>query len=109
MARTSRRILDAMELPEEALLTVGQVARLLNASERYVRQLLASGEIKSLPWGESRERRVPRWAIKRWQETALSDATQERIDSILERGSRRNLTTQARLHKHNPLSTHAHD
>jgi excisionase family DNA binding protein len=73
MNRRSRRILDPAELPDEALLTVGQVARLLNASEKYVRQLLASGDIKSIPWGESRERRVPRWMLKKWQEDSAGE------------------------------------
>jgi len=61
-------------LPPEALLTIRQTAKLLRGADRYVRELLSSGELKSIPWGKSGEPRIPRWCVRQWQEHAANEA-----------------------------------
>lgn len=69
-------------LPPEALLTIRQTAKLLRGADRYVRDLLASGDLKSIPWGRSGEPRIPRWCVRQWQERVAFD-TELRVKSIL--------------------------
>ena len=69
-------------LPPEALLTIRQTAKLLRGADRYVRELLSSGELKSIPWGRAGEPRIPRWCVRQWQERIVHD-DELRVRSIL--------------------------
>jgi excisionase family DNA binding protein len=60
-------------MPPEALLTIRQTAKLLRGADRYVRELLASGELQSIAWGRAGERRIPRWCVMKWQEQLVHE------------------------------------
>jgi len=72
-------------LPPEALLTIKQVSKLLRGSDRYVRELLRSGDLQAIPWGKAGELRVPRWCVAKWQERTVNEP-ELRVRKILEGG-----------------------
>lgn len=55
----------------EQLLTVSEVASILSVNRGFVAKMVESGEVKAMFVGT--HRRVPRWAIKEWQEVKVKE------------------------------------
>ncbi|MEW6511853.1 MAG: hypothetical protein AB1428_12955 [Bacteroidota bacterium] len=83
-----KKISNPLELAPEALLSMRQAAVVMNVSEKYMRKLVSDGEVRCIHWGESQEPRVPRWALKEWQERALRGQGRS-IDEMLSYRPRR--------------------
>ena len=71
---------EIMQLPQEALLTVAEAAIVMNVGQKYMRRLIKTGAIAHLRWGT--EPRVPRWALRKWQESQV-DSIDLRVQRIL--------------------------
>ncbi len=65
-----------MLLPKEAAAELG-------VSVTMLRELVITGELRFIPWGN--ERRIPRWELRRWQEEKLKEyANSQKVFSILD-------------------------
>jgi hypothetical protein len=68
-----KRPVDLNTVPEEALLSIPETARLMRLDIRIVRELVGSGELRSLPIGTGRELRIPRFCIREWQKRKVAE------------------------------------
>ncbi len=67
---------DPRDLAPEALLSLKQVARLLNTSTLYVKERIARGEIAYVLVGAKGNKRIPRKAVTRWMTAPFFIASQ---------------------------------
>ena len=66
-----RRVTNISELAPEALLPITQVARVMNIHRSHVIRLMSNGDLPIIMVGT--QRRVPYWAIRRFQETRIEE------------------------------------
>lgn len=70
-------------LSDLRMLVPREAAQELGVSMTMLREIVASGELRFMPWGN--ERRIPRWELRRWQEQQLEKhSTGSKVFSILE-------------------------
>ncbi|MFZ2190018.1 MAG: helix-turn-helix domain-containing protein [Candidatus Magasanikiibacteriota bacterium] len=81
-AQTKQSIDDTPEvLTDVAMLLPAEAARLMRVSVSMFREIVKSGGIRFIPWGN--EKRVPMHELRRWQEEMLrTSENNEKIVSI---------------------------